>query len=990
MIRRIILCLLLLPVMGWAQSRTVSGVISDSEDGSPLPGANVLTLPSGTGTITGSDGSFSVNLKAGDDSLLVSFIGYQSKTVKLSTLSNLSNVKIALAPEAKLLDETVVIGYGTQRKSDLTGSIVSVKEEDLVKVPSASPLQALQGKAAGVNVTSASGDPGSTPVVRIRGVGTITQDAGPIYVVDGVILDNVNFLNSNDIASMEVLKDASATAIYGSRGANGVILITTKKGKKGKPVINLSYEYGQQYIPNHIDVMNGREFAEYVNVITPNTYNNLDRVPNTDWQELVFKDFAPMQSANLSISGADEKTSYYVGLGWFDREGVLPKSSYERFSVKVNNEYRISDRIRLGNNITVAKEDKENAPGVIANLTRAWPTEVPYNLDGSFAEVRGGGNALAAIEYTNSFSDALSGVGNIYGEVDLLKNLTFKSSFGFNYRQNEATSFTPVYYVGPLQNSEQSRVTQGKTTETDWLWEQTLNYKREIDQHRFDVLAGFTSQENKDDFIGGTVEDIIDYDPSLWYLRAGNVNEVELGQSTAINRIVSYLFRVNYSYDSRYLFTATYRRDGSTKFGSNNRYGDFPSFAAGWNIHNEEFMNSIRLLNRLKLRASWGLTGNEKISYLEQYSTVSQIYTAVFGDNEALVPGATYGRSGNPNLQWEATEQIDIGLEFGLLNNRLSGEVDYYNRITREALIPINPPGHLGNGAFFTLIRNVGDVQNRGVEVTLNWKDNIGDISYGVGGNITTVYNEVLQITETGSGANNIGGGDLGNGQRVTLTEKGTPVGAFYGYNVIGIFQTQDEVEASASTGSQSPGDLKFEDVNGDGLIDDRDRVLLGSYIPDYTYGFNVELGYKGIGLALDFYGTQGNEIYNGKDAVRPNLYNYETTRNDYWTGPGSSDTEPKPSQAGDNFSPSSYFIQDGSFFRLRSATLSYDVPRKWITAARLSSARVYLRGTNVFTLTDYTGYSPEIASSAVLSSGIDLGTYPITAIYSIGVNLTF
>ncbi|MGB0176775.1 MAG: SusC/RagA family TonB-linked outer membrane protein, partial [Owenweeksia sp.] len=521
-----------------------------------------------------------------------------------------------------------------------------------------------------------------------------------------------------------------------------------------------------------------------------------------------------------------DKTSYYIGFSWFDQDGVLPKSNYERYSVKVNNEYRLTDRIRFGNNITVSKENLINPPGVIANLTRSWPTEVPYNDDGSFADVRGGGNPLAAIEYTNSFGEALRGVGGIYGEVDLLENLTFKSNFGFDYRESDAISFTPVYYVGPLQNNEQSRVTQGRSENSQWLWEQTLNYKREIGRHRLDVLAGYTAQENNYEFLSGTVEDIIDVDPSVWYLSGGNLNEVVINQDINTDRLLSYLFRVNYTFNNKYLFTATYRKDGSTKFGSNKKYGDFPSFGAGWNIHNEEFMNGIGLLNRLKLRASWGLTGNEKIPGRSQYATINPIYTAVFGEDEALVQGSTYDRPGNPNLQWESSEQTDIGLEFGMLNNRLTGEFDYYNRITRDALIEVVLPGHLGAGSFQYQFNNVGDLLNRGLEATLNWNDDIGEISYGVGGNISTVYNEVLKVSATAAGGvRSLPGGSLGNGQLVTITEPGTPVGAFYGYNVIGIFQTQDEVDASATTGSQAPGDLKFQDVNDDGIIDANDRV---------------------------------------------------------------------------------------------------------------------------------------------------------------------
>ena len=661
------LIFMLLPALAMAQTRTVTGKVVSAEDGQPLPGVNVVVQGTTNGVVTDVDGVYTISLAQTDTQLTFTFVGFKPVTIAVGDRTELN---VTLETDVTLLQDVVVVGYGIQRKSDLTGSVSSLRGSDLTKVPSISPEQALQGKIAGVQISSPSGAPGTTPVVRIRGVGTF-NNASPIYVVDGVILDNISFLNSADIQSMEILKDASATAIYGSRGANGVIMVTTKQGKLGDetPTINFSADYSIQKLQKKIDVLSGSEFATLVNEITPGTYNNVSAVPNTDWQDQIFRD-APIQTYQVSATGASSKIQYYFGAGYFKQDGIIPKSSYQRISIKMNNVYNLSSHVKLGNNITFAPFDQQNTNGnVVFTSYRAWPTVTPYTSTGAYSEVRGVGNPLADIEYTNSFNKGLRTVGNVYGEVNFLKDFTFRSSFGLDMNDFKVKSFTPQFFVSPQQQTSYNTLNKEYNDQMSWLWENTINFRKEIDKHRFDVLAGFTTQEATSERLKLQARNILRDDEDFWYLNGTTLypnetkNEVDLNQNYSM---LSYLFRVNYSFDERYLFTATFRRDGSSKFTPNNRYANFPSLAVGWNIINESFLQDQDLISNLKLRASWGIVGNERIAYDQQYSQVDNNLNAIFGKDEVSYPGATYGKSGNPDLKWESTYQTDIGLEIGM------------------------------------------------------------------------------------------------------------------------------------------------------------------------------------------------------------------------------------------------------------------------------------------------------------------------------------
>ncbi len=978
---------LFLPLACYPQSRLYSGLVKGEDLDEPLIGVNILNLDDNTGTLSDLNGQFEIEALPGQR-IQLSYIGYTTLLIELSEDTNLN---LILQTDAEVLDEVVVIGYGTIKKSDLTGSVSKVKAEEIIKVPSANPLQSLQGKVAGLSITSTSGDPGANPVVRLRGVTTL-NDNNPIAVIDGVITDvsAISLLNANDIESVEVLKDASASAIYGSRGAAGVIIVTTKRGVEGRNQVQFSIEQSIESAANKIEVMNGREFATYLNLIEPGTFNNLDALPDVNWLDLLLKNNAPMTNANFSIGGASDKSNFYFGLGYFRQDGILPKSALERLTTKINSEYKVSNNIDLGLNLSVLLSDKLNAPGVINTALRAWPINVPYLDDGiTFAEVNGG-NPLAAVAFTNSNTGALRGLGNLYTNINLLKFFRFKSSIQFDLTESKSRSFSPVYFVGPLQQNEDNDLSYNTSNNSSLIWENTLNYSQSLNKHSINALVGYTAQDIRSEFLTGRTEGLLREDPLFWYLDAGLDEFERVSNNFSRSTLLSYLGRVNYTYDSRYLFTASLRRDGSSKFGPNNKYGNFPSLAVGWNISNESFFEDIDLINRLKLRASWGIIGNERINGNAQYALITPGVNGVFGINENIQAGATFSGGGNPDLKWEETRQSNIGIDMGVWEDKVILEVDYYRKNTKDILVALEPIGYTGIGSFRSIFFNAANVVNEGFEWNLSYRENLGPINLQVSFLGTTINNLVTDIGQ-GLGADSLlVGGDLGNGQQVSRTAVGFPIGFFYGYEVEGVFQNQSEIENSATLFGQGPGDLRYKDLNGDGKIDGNDRTIIGSSIPDFIFGFSLNLAYKNVSLSTDFQGQTGNEIYNGKQAIRFTTLNYEDKYNNYWTGEGSTNTDPRPSLGGPNFQPSSYFIEDGSFLRLRTLTLNYDLPSKFIQKVKMLGGSVYLRASNLFTMTSYSGFSPEIGASSAIDGAIDRGVYPITRIFSLGININF
>jgi len=982
---------ILLPVFSQLQ---VKGKITD-EKNIPVAGASVQVKNTLRGTFSDIDGGF-VIVASSNDTLVFSMLGMAAQKIPVAG-QTIMNVK--LLEESMELNEVVVIGYGTVKKSDLTGSVASVKSVELTKITSLNPEQALMGKVAGVQVTSTSGAPGAIPTLRIRGVGTF-GNSSPIFVVDGVILDDISFLNSEDIASMEILKDASATAIYGSRGANGVILVTTKTGQKGegKAVFSYSGEYSMQILAKKIDLLTGPEYATVVNEITP-TYNNVNLVPNTDWQSLIFHP-ASIQSHQLSASGATQNNQYYLSIGYFKQEGIVDKSSYERVTFQLNNTYSLTKNIKVSNFMTITPYKQQNAPDVTYSAYRARPDLLPYNQDGSFAQVFNVGNPLADLAYSNNYNKGVRGVGNLYTEATILKDFKAKTSIGLDAAYNQAISFTPAYFVSPQQQNLLNTLTKGNSDNISWLWENTLSYNRQFGVHSIDIVSGYTMQKATSEDFSMTGKNIIRTSPDFWYFNPNYIYDPTNGVNTlgSISNgvdpnqnysMISYLFRANYTYNSKYILTATFRRDGSSKFSPSNRYGNFPSFAAGWNVSKEHFMESLPFISNLKIRGSWGIIGNDKIAYTNQYS-LTQTMITVLGNPPSANSAVTYSVSGNPALKWESTTQADAGLEIGLFNNKLTGEFDYYNRVTSNILIPLSTPDYLGNGQGAKVEFNAASVKNTGFESKITWKDKIGQVGYSITVLGSTIKNTVLKVGGSSGVDSVLYGGYLSNGIPVTQSRVGLPIGAFYGYKTNGIFQSVDDLNAYPHLSTAVPGDLRIVDVNNDGKIDGNDRTYIGSPIPKFILGLNLEADYKGFDLSVDIQGVYGNKIFNAKEVVRPDPYNWEKHVLGAWTGPGTSNTEPRASYGGNNYLPSDLFIQDGSFTRLRNVTLGYTLPSGLTRKLAVSKIRFYIKGSNIYTLTKFTGYTPEIGSSDVLSNGIDYGAYPVTSVYSFGINLTF
>lgn len=972
-----------------AQQKVVSGKVSLADDPNPSPGIAIQVAGTTRGTMTNLEGMYQLNLQEADSVLVFSFLGYKSQRIRIN---GRTQIDVVLQVESITREEVVIVGYGTQKKSDVSGSVGTIKNEDLVKVPNHNAMQALQGKVAGVQVVSNSGAPGDAPKVRIRGVGTINSGNDPLYVVDGVFMKDISSINSSDIESMEVLKDASAAAIFGIEGANGVILVTTRQGKEGKPQINFSSEVGVQSLAKKIDLLNGKEFATLVNEMNPGTYNNVNAVPNTDWQDEVFKKSAHIQNYQFSAAGGSKSSSYYFGLGYFKQEGIVPKSNYERISIRTNYSTQLSDHVKIGTNLTVAPYQRQNTADVIGTLYRAVPTaRARIDTGSGYGEVVGYGNPLAAIDYTNSYEKGINGIGNLFAEIQLPAGLKYRFSYGFDMNYGRAVSFTPVYYVSPAQNNPINDLITGRATRNNATIDNLLYFNKEYGNHRIDALGGFSMYRNFDENLNVVGQNIIRNTSNLWYLDAGQVVGATSSESGSLIHKQSFFGRVNYTLSDKYLLTATYRVDGSSNFGSGNKYGAFPSVALGWLLSEENFLKNIRAINHLKIRTSWGKLGNQNIDVTDRLTIINNQNPAVFGPGNTLTQGATYDKTSNPNLRWETTTQLDAGLEIGLLRNRLNLEFDYYNRLTEDILVLLATPGHTGNGPFTRVRTNAASVVNRGIELALNWRDEIGAIKYRIGGNATTIHNEVKSLGATIAADEFITGGSLGNGQNVTRTQAGYPIGAFYGFETDGIFQNKDEIAKGPVINSfQEPGDIRFKDLNGDGKVDfNKDRTIIGSPIPKFIFGFNAGVSYKGFDLSADFQGQTGNKIYNGKAAVRPVLANYEGMYRDRWTPANPSNSVPRATPGGDNFNPSSFLLQDGSFLRLRTLTLAYNLPESLIQKIKMQKASIYLRATNWLTWTKYTGFSPEVGGSD-LSAGIDLGIYPITKVLAIGANFTF
>lgn len=998
----------------YAQDNTgheVRGTVTSQTDGEPLPGVNIILRGTSTGTATDAEGNYRLTVPESQGILIFSFIGFQTREIKID---GRTEIDVAMSPQALSGEELVVVGYGTQQRKDLTGAVSSVTAEDIENRPITGVDQALQGKIAGVHVAQNSGSPGSGVLVRIRGVGTV-NNSNPLYVIDGVptSASGINFLNPEDIQSIDVLKDASASAIYGARGANGVVLVTTKKGTPGTMQVDVSMYQGVQGVWNKIDMANAREYALLSNEARQNDgepplYNDPATYGNgTDWLDQAFQD-APMSNYQLSVSGGNEQTRYMLSGGYYAQEGIMNGSDYDRLTFRLNTDHQLSPKFSVGNNLSITQGIRNQIPenaeyesqSVIKSAFLMDPT-VPVRFeDGSYGYSDNhpipAPNPVAMVELNNDEYKSTRLFGNVFGEYSFLDELTFRTDFGLDLTYGNSYVFNPEYFISPNVNRSSAEVARTSENWTNWVWENTLAYKTTFsEKHEVSGLAGITAQSNSFNFVYAFRRGVPNNDPSLRYLNTATGGDIARGNGSN-SALVSYIARGNYSYDDKYLLTATVRVDGSSRFGKNNRYGTFPSASAAWVTSEENFMQDISFIDRLKVRAGWGKIGNQEISDYAYASLVSGSFYYTLGSDEQAIPGSAPRSASNPDLQWETTTQTNLGVDLGLLNNRLQVTADYFYKKTSDMLLQSNIPANVG--LMDPPFVNAGDVKNQGFELAVNYNNQSTIFTYDVGVNFSTVYNEV---TGLGAGSNPLFGGSIRQIGFATRTDIGHPIGAFYGWKTDGIFQNQAEVDAWAEQPGAAPGDIRFADISGpegtpDGIIDDDDRTYIGNPFPDFNFGLTANFGYQNFDMSIFLQGVYGNGIYAEYQWYTrgSGVYNLEAAMLDRWQGEGTSNDIPRLTEADPNINRriSDRFVEDGSYLRIKNLEIGYSLPNSLLNTLTLRKARIYVAARNLLTFTGYDGFDPEIGlgTYGTLGVGVDRGMYPQARTITAGINLGF
>ena len=984
-----------------AQEKAITGTVVGA-DGLGIPGVNVAIKGTTNGTITNIDGVFKLNANDGDV-LMYSFIGYIQQEI---VVGNQVSYDVVMQEDMTDLDEVVVVGYGVQKKSDVTGAISTVKPEELLKRDVANVDQALQGQIAGVTVTQASGTPGAAPSVRVRGIGTI-NNSEPLYVVDGMMVDDIAYLNARDIESLQVLKDASASAIYGSRGANGVIIVTTKKGKSGKGKVNLSAYYGFQNFAHTPELTTAAEWAMLNNEAqiaagqTPN-YNNPQALgKGTDWLGAISNDNAPIQNYDLSFSGGNEKSNYFISGSYLKQDGIVKKTDYERMSVRINSEHQVKEWLTVGENITVANSNQgtvlegDEWNNLLITPLNMEPITPVYNEDGSYgASQNQVNNPVAAIDNTFDKNTNFRVIGNVYGNLTLFKGLTFKTNVGVQYGFGEGNSYNSIYEVSLTDKNGMNSLSKDHNKDLLLEWSNTLSYRTTFaDDHDFSAVIGTSFDSRKYEWDGMTVTDFPnDFEENRIISNSRNVKTATVYGAFQEEIMISYLGRANYSYAGKYLLTANFRADASSKFGSNEKWGYFPSFSAGWRLTEEGFLQGADFISNLKLRAGWGQIGNAgSLNPYMQTTTATGSQDYVLGNK--IVSGVAFQGVGNDDLKWETTTTTNLGLDFGFWRGKLSGSVEYYIKNTTDMLLDVPVPGQTGivNPPF----QNTGEMENSGLELALQWRNKIGEVGYSIGGNFTTINNEV---TGLGGGDEIISTGDFRSSGFVCQTVVGRPIANFYGLVAEGLFQNQAEINEyykgadGGVPGSIKPGDVRYKDVDGDGVPD---HDFIGSPLPDFTYSINGSLDYKGIDFNFLLNGVYGNEVYNGPGYYQFNssaYWNMGKEMLNRWTGEGSTNN-PRHARMNakdsNNTRLSSRYVEDGSYLRIQNVQIGYTLPQNITDKLKIDKLRVYVSGQNLYTFTEYTGYDPEVGGSG-LEWGLDRAAYPIARTITFGVNLGF
>ncbi len=1019
------------------EKKTVTGVITDSETGEGLPGVTILEKGTSNGTITDLDGNYTLSI-AEDGILIISYVGYVTEEINVT---GMNEVSITMIPDIISLEDVVVIGYGTIRKSDLTGAVASISAEEMQQSAVSGLDQALQGRTAGVSITANSGSPGASPMVMIRGMGTIT-DPDPLFVVDGMPMSAsaVGALNPGDIESTEILKDASAAAIYGSRAGNGVVLITTKKGKSGRTSVNFDAYTGIQSVTKTLDLVDATDFVTLRNA-AGQTWEDSSLVSNTDWQAEIFRP-AAISNYQLSFLGGTENINYALSGSYFDQEGIIKGSDYKRYTFRINTSANIKPWVTAGENISyiystqnIIPEEDEYTSVVITALTMDPAVPVYYPDASQFtnpndrfypAQRNNIRNPVGIIERNHHVLQTNKLLGNVFVDLKPVKWISLRTNFGVENTRQQREIFGPEYFESEDAKRPQNTLIKIDYNTTSLLWENTATIKKVFaEKHDITLLGGYTRELTSYRYMAGAVFNV-PLDEDLWYFTNSTPDPNEEAENDFQDiteeiggyrleipspydaALISYIGRLLYSYDGKYDINATIRRDGSSRFTGTDKWGIFPSFAAGWKISEEAFFKNMEFINFLKLRAGWGKLGNQQIGDYAAYTPVSYNINYSFGSypQTSYQGGAPLGL-GNRNLYWEETVMSNIGLDINFWNNKLAFNIDAYVRNTSDMLSQVPIP--LVVGVTRAPYVNKGEVQNQGIEINGIFKEKRGDFSYSVGANIAFLKNEVTYLPS------DIPGGDFRVGY-VNLTQEGQPIASFYGYVTDGYWQTQEEIDAANALARQtagdnliyydmtrtSPGDIKFKDLNGDDKINNEDLTFIGSPHPDMTYGISIDLQYKIFDLKIFGQGVYGNEVFFGPIFYleSPNAYwNVLSTMNDHWEQTGDDPSVPRLDYNNSNLNLriSDRYVYDGSYFRIKNVQLGVTLPDQISNKVGIERLRVYIASQNLLTFSKYPGFDPEIGrgpertnSPAQLDMGIDRGLYPLARSYMVGVNLSF
>ena len=1018
--------------VSYAQEVKVTGTVTDKETGETLPGVTVLVEGASNGTITDIDGVFTLNVPSENAKLIFSFVGFTTQEIELN---GRSVINVTMDIDIQSLEEVVVTGYGTQKKSVVTGAISSIKASDLESMPINRVEQALQGRTSGLTIAANSGQPGSSATVRVRGITSLNNN-DPLWVVDGVVVDNggIGYLNQSDIASIEVLKDAASQAIYGARAAAGVILVTTKKGQKGSIKVSYNGFYGSSAPARKLDLLNATEYATLRNESqiaagkAPQFSNPASLGEGTDWQEAIFNSNAIKQNHEVSFSGGNDISTFYTSFGFWDQEGIVASdiSQYTRYNIRVNSTHKLTDWLTFGENIGYAREKSvglgntnSEFGGPLSSainldpitplvVTGAAANGAPYTNTGIQRDANGNPYGISTIvgqEMTNplayiqtrkgNFGWSDNVIGNTFFEVAPIDGLKIRSNLGVKLAFWGSESFTPVFWLNSSNMNTTNSFYRGSNKGLNYNVENTVSYTRDFAQHNVSVMLGQGAyMDNNTNGIGVTYRDIpaTDFDGASMNYSIPSDQITASGYEGAQHKVSSIFARLNYNFDEKYLLTAVMRRDGSSRFGSNNKYGFFPSMSLGWVTSSESFFPKNDVVNFLKIRGGYGVVGNDNIGDFAYLSTVGGGRNYAFGTTGAYYNGVSPNSPSNPDLKWESTSQLNVGFEASIFHD-VTVTFDWYKKVTSDILMNPRIPAYVG--AISNPAANVATMENRGVELELGYRKNIGDLYLGVNGNVSYLQNEV---TDLGTGVDYLSGGQSfqASSYPITRTAVGEAINSFYGFRRLGIFQNEEEVrnytnsEGGMIQPNAKPGDFMWEDVDGDGSITEADRTFIGDPTPNWSYGLTVNLAYKGFDLVVFGQGVAGNMIFQGLRRLDVTNANYQTAALGRWTGEGTSNDYPRliDSDPNGNFTnPSDFYLEKGDYFRFKTVQLSYTLPTNLIAKAGIDKVRVYLMAENLLTFTKYTGYDPEIGGGVM---SIDRGIYPQARTYMLGLNFNF